>query len=127
MHKKVLLVDDEPQLVNSVAALIERCGCDVTTATDSEQALEFFKKDKPDVCIVDLHMTGSAYDGLELLVKIRKIDTKVRCIILTCVPKREVPTTVKALNIYAYFEKPLDREDFDQFFQAITEDDPEEA
>jgi YesN/AraC family two-component response regulator len=119
--KKVLLVDDEPQIVNSMAAVIERCDCVVTTATDSERALELFKKDRPDVCIVDLHMTGSAYDGIELIIKIREIDQTVRCIILTCVPKREVPATIKGLNIYAYFEKPLSKDDFTDFFQAITE------
>ena len=54
MKKKILLVDDEQDLVTAVAFRLNTEGYDVVSALDGQAALEMAKKEKPDLIILDL-------------------------------------------------------------------------
>ncbi|MCP4653481.1 MAG: response regulator [Candidatus Omnitrophica bacterium] len=116
--KKVLLVDDEQFICDNLKSLIERIDCEVFVSMDSGKALKIFQDEKPEVCIIDIHMSESEYDGVELLRRIREIDKDVKCIMLTCVDESESGVT-KDLNVAAYFEKPLCQDGFKQLLDQI--------
>ena len=70
---KILLVDDEPFIVQGLQAMIEweKYGCEIAgTAGNGQEALAFLKENTVDLIIADIRMP--VMDGLELLAKIRK-------------------------------------------------------
>jgi DNA-binding response OmpR family regulator len=73
MSKKILVVDDEPQIVKVVKAYLEKAGFQVVTATSGSTALSVFDKETPDFMILDLNLPG--IDGLEVCRTIRRRST----------------------------------------------------
>jgi two-component system alkaline phosphatase synthesis response regulator PhoP len=69
MSKKILVVDDEPQIVKVVKAYLEQSGFQVVTAADGSTALATFQREKPDFMILDLSLPGM--DGLDVCRAVR--------------------------------------------------------
>lgn len=67
--KKILLVDDEPQIVKVLKGYLENAGYRVVSALDGNSALDLFSREKPDFVILDLNLPG--IDGLEICRTIR--------------------------------------------------------
>ncbi len=70
MAKKILVVDDEPQIVTVLKAYLEKADFQVITASDGKTALTKFQHEKPDFIILDLNLPY--FDGLELCKLIRR-------------------------------------------------------
>jgi CheY-like chemotaxis protein len=67
---KILVVDDDEDIVYMVKAIMEKNGHEVTTAPDGYEALKVIKNDPPDLMIVDLTMPEM--DGWRLSMKVRQ-------------------------------------------------------
>jgi two-component system alkaline phosphatase synthesis response regulator PhoP len=80
MPKKILVVDDEPQIVKVLKAYLEKGGFQVLTAADGKLALSTFQREKPDFVILDLNLPG--LDGLDVCKAIRR-DSNVPILMLT--------------------------------------------
>jgi DNA-binding response OmpR family regulator len=78
---KVLLVDDEPKFVSSLAERLFIRGIDADWTTSGEKALTMGKAVKYDVAILDLKMPGMS--GLELKAELEKIDSGMKFILVT--------------------------------------------
>jgi len=74
MHNKILIVDDEPDIVDLVSYNLKKDGFRVTTASDGEQALHKIRKDRFDLVVLDLMLPG--IQGVELCRIIRN-DPKI--------------------------------------------------
>ncbi len=70
MAKKVLVVDDEPQIVKVVKAYLEKAGFQVVTAVNGPDALAIFARERPDFMILDLNLPG--LDGLDVCRTVRR-------------------------------------------------------
>jgi DNA-binding response OmpR family regulator len=68
--KRVLVVDDEPEIVRLVRDYLERAGFDVTTAANGAQALREFSRQRPDLVVLDLTLPET--DGLDVARAIRR-------------------------------------------------------
>jgi len=66
---RILVVDDEPPMVELVRGYLVREGWDVVTAVDGAQALEMARSEHPDVVVLDLMLPG--VDGNEVCRQIR--------------------------------------------------------
>jgi len=67
--KKILVVDDEPDIVKTLIKAIRRQGFDMVSAADGEEALERVKDSHPDLVILDVTMPK--LDGIEVLQRIK--------------------------------------------------------
>ncbi len=103
-QSRILVVDDEPQILRVLRRGLEGHGFEVLTAPDAPTALEMFKVTRVELIITDLRMPGM--DGVELCTRIRKTST-VPIIILSV--KGEEATKVQALDAGAddYVTKPF--------------------
>jgi two-component system response regulator AtoC len=102
---KVLVVDDEAIMRESLRDWLTDAGHDVLTAEDGNQALEIIQKENPAVAVIDLVLPGT--DGVELLKKAKKISPNLQVIIITAYGS--VPTAIAAIRegAYDYIEKPF--------------------
>ncbi len=80
MSKKILVVDDEPQIVKVLKAYLEKAGYQVVTALDGKAALVVFDRERPDFMILDLNLPGM--DGFEICREIRR-DSNIPILMLT--------------------------------------------
>jgi len=74
----ILLVDDDPQMLNLLSDIIELDGHVAVMAEDGEQALNVFEHQKPDLVITDLLMPNK--EGLEFISEIREIFPELKII-----------------------------------------------
>jgi len=78
---RVLVVDDEPDMVENCARILRRAGHRCLTATDPQRALALIESERPDVLLTDLKMQGM--DGMELLRRARSADPALPVIVVT--------------------------------------------
>jgi DNA-binding NtrC family response regulator len=82
MPERLLIVDDEPDMLKLLSMIIrEKTPYDVTTTNNPIEALDFVKKGGFDLIIADLKMPG--LDGIELLDSVKKVDEDIPVIIIT--------------------------------------------
>ena len=111
MNKRVLLVDDEPDLNLTLKLTLEENGFRVDSFTDPLSALENFKANLYDLIILDIQMPG--INGFELYRQIKKIDDKVKVCFLTASEmyyeefRKEL---FPALDNNCYIQKPIENE-----------------
>ena len=117
---KVLLVDDEVKLLESVSQRLSLRDFEVTTAPDGKKAIKAAKGDKFDVAIVDLRMPGM--DGQEVLKTLKKRHKWLEVIILTGYGSVDSAAECTRLGAFGYLEKPCDFDKLiDVLKQAYTE------
>ncbi|HUV75854.1 MAG TPA: sigma-54 dependent transcriptional regulator [Dehalococcoidales bacterium] len=102
---KILIVDDEAIVRESLRDWMSDVGHQVLTAANGRQALEIIEKEKPGIAIVDLIMPGM--DGIELLKRAKEIYPNIEVIIITAYGS--IPTAINAMRegAYDYIEKPF--------------------
>ncbi|OGL44480.1 MAG: hypothetical protein A2161_12310 [Candidatus Schekmanbacteria bacterium RBG_13_48_7] len=89
--KKVLVIDDEPDIVEFLRDLLEDNGYAVVSATNSHDALDLIKQNKPDIILLDMLMpeeTGTGFYRKLLEIKECK---DIPIIIVSAIPKRNLP------------------------------------
>ncbi len=117
--EKILIVDDEKIVRESLFHWFEEDGYFVDTAEDGETALRKFDKDKFDLLLVDMKMPGIS--GLDLLKKVKEIDKETIVILITAFAS--VPSAITALKdgAYDYVTKPVDPDELAHIVQKALE------
>ncbi|MCM8797297.1 MAG: response regulator [Candidatus Omnitrophica bacterium] len=105
---KILVVDDEEDIVIETKELLERKGFTVFTALESNSGLDVFRREKPQICILDVHMPKSPVDGIKILEEIRKLDKNCYCIMLSRVDDQDKIDAARNLGANRYTLKPID-------------------
>jgi DNA-binding response OmpR family regulator len=114
MNKRVLLVDDEPDVIFTLKIVLEENGFKVDSFTDPLVALENFKEESAgmyELLILDMKMPR--INGYELYRQIKKIDDKVKVCFLTAGEmdyeqfRKEL---IPALDNNCYIQKPIENE-----------------
>jgi len=100
---KILVIDDEQGIRDLLETLLRRKGYDVVLAANGQKGLEVFRRERPDVVVLDLNMPGM--DGLTVLQEIRNLNPSQPVIILTGVGTAEEEQQVRALGVTEYVEK----------------------
>ena len=108
MHEKVLLVDDEPDFLEAMAARMFVRGLEVTTTTSTIDALGMVESGHFDVIVMDLMMPEMA--GLEALKALKDLKPELQIILLTGYATREIETAAMKLGAVDLIEKPADIE-----------------
>jgi len=107
MGGRVLIVDDEPNIVTSLEYLISRSGYEVVTAPDGEAALEVVESFVPDVVLLDVMMPRRS--GYEVCQQIRERPEwrHIKIVMLSAKGRESAVTKGLALGADAYVTKPF--------------------
>jgi len=108
MDGKILIVDDEEGIRNSLGEYFERQGFTTLLADNGEQALEKVREAKPDLVILDVQLPKT--DGLEVCKKIRQESGQLIGIIMISGIRRDTVDKVVGLELGAdvYITKPFE-------------------
>ncbi len=105
MEKKILIVDDEERVVQSIQGVLEDEGFRVATAKSGEEAIQAFQKEHPDVTLLDIWMPGM--DGIEVLKRLKGIAPDCQVIMIS--GHATISTAMAAVRQGAldFIEKPI--------------------
>ena len=109
MRKSILIVDDEPDMLNLLKRSLEPdLDCRVDTATSSNIALELLVKNTFDLVVADIKMPEM--DGLELLELIKKNSPDLTVVMMTAYGHIEMAVEAMKRGAYDFITKPFDHE-----------------
>ena len=114
---KILIVDDELIMRESLAGWLERDGHAVQTAPSGEDALEMLKETRFDIMLVDIKMEGIS--GLDVLRHMKENDPDVAVVMITAYGS--IPTAIEAMKngAYDYMLKPFDPNELGVLIEKI--------
>jgi two-component system response regulator HydG len=100
---RILIVDDEPDMVDNCARILRRAGHRCLTATDPRRALALLESERPDLLLTDLKMPE--VDGLELLRRAHELDPALPVIVVTAFATIESAVTAVKEGAFDYLPK----------------------
>lgn len=107
---QILIVDDEVNIRNALAKMMERRGYGVATAGGGEEALKQMARRASQVVTLDLKMPDA--DGLDLLRRIRNRWPETEVIVMTAYGSIETAVEAMKAGAYDYLPKPIDKDRF---------------
>ncbi len=112
---KILIIDDEKSILESLSSVLRDEGFSVSTARDGKEGLAKFERERPRVVLLDVWMPEM--DGLEVLKQVREKDSEAVVIVIS--GHGTISTAVEAVKIGAsdFLEKPLS---IDKVLEVIT-------
>lgn len=109
MAEKILIVDDEPDMLKLLSMILrEKTPYEITTTNNPVEAVELAKKGDFDLVITDLKMPG--LDGLQLLEEIKKRDQDIPVIIITAYGTIDAATEAIEKGGFDFITKPFKKE-----------------
>ncbi|EPC03376.1 chemotaxis protein CheY [Litchfieldella anticariensis FP35 = DSM 16096] len=119
---RVLVVDDEPNIVLSLEFLMQQAGFDVVTAGDGEQALARVAEQAPDLILLDISLPGiSGFDVLEQL-RADPVHARLPIIMLTAHGREVEREKGMALGADDYVTKPFSTQALVDKVQALLDE-----
>ncbi|MDD2331501.1 MAG: response regulator [Candidatus Cloacimonetes bacterium] len=117
---RILLVDDDLQLLETMSELLTQRGYDVHTSSDCLEAIDYLQKEGTDILVTDIVMPR--YDGLELIITVREQFPKLRIIAISGggkIDKKTYLMMAKGLRADAVLEKPFLCSDLDALIKSL--------
>jgi signal transduction histidine kinase/DNA-binding response OmpR family regulator len=112
---RILIVDDEPRMVNSLKTLLTMEGYEVMGENDPAEALGLLERSDFDLMIADIKMPQ--YDGIELMRRAREKDPYMGVILITGYASLETAKNAVGEGAFGYLTKPLE---FDELKLAVA-------
>ena len=109
-NKKILLVDDDKDLLRGMSVSLRASGYDVVTAQDAIGAVSTARQARPDLVVLDIGLPGG--DGFIVMERIGLLMAFIPIIVVSA--KESGPNRERALKAgaQAFFQKPVDRKSF---------------
>lgn len=107
MAYDILIVDDEADIRDLIAGILEDDGFDTRTASDSDSALAAIQERRPSLVVLDIWLQGSRLDGLGLLDVIKEQDPDLPVVIISGHGNIETAVSAIKRGAYDYIEKPF--------------------
>jgi two-component system, NtrC family, nitrogen regulation response regulator NtrX len=104
MAKTILVVDDEPSIVQTLAGILQDEGFEVLTAADGETALQVVEEESPDLVLLDISLPGM--DGLEVLHQLKEHQPQLPVVMVSAYGNVENAVKATRLGAYDFIEKP---------------------
>jgi DNA-binding response OmpR family regulator/mono/diheme cytochrome c family protein len=119
MAERILVVDDDLTIRETVTEVLIRQGYAVTQAGTGQEAVDLARKGRFDLILLDLRLPDT--DGLDVMRRVREFDDLALMVIMTAYP--EVRTAISSLKAgaYDYLNKPFDLDDLKGLVQRALE------
>ena len=115
---RLLIVEDEKELCDTVAKTLYHAGYKVDTCYDGSEALDYILAESYDLIVLDLNLPGM--DGMELLKELRKKNEETKVLILSA--RSQIADKVEGLDAGAndYMEKPFHLQELEARIRSLT-------
>jgi two-component system response regulator AtoC len=104
-NARILVIDDEHSVRWAFEKALQKAGYEVSLAENGIKGLQLFESFVPDITLVDIRMPEM--DGLQVLKRIREIDSDAQVIVMTAYTDMETTITAMKLGAYDFLSKPF--------------------
>lgn len=118
-HMKILLVDDDRWIRDSMTLLFETEGCELLALETAEEGLQAVKQQKIDIAIVDYRLPGM--DGLEFLKYITALQPDTLRILITAHIDKKVVIEADQLGVEDFIAKPFTSESIEASLSRLVD------
>jgi DNA-binding response OmpR family regulator len=109
-NKKILLVDDDKDLLRGMSLTLKAAGYDVVSAQDAISAVSTARKSQPDLIVLDIGLPGG--DGFLVMDRLSSLTTFIPVIVVSARESGSNRERVLKAGALAFFQKPVDRKAF---------------
>lgn len=114
MSKNILIIDDEPDIVKTVALALELDGYKVNTAATGTEAMDKIRLYLPDLVIVDMVLPGISGKDIARLIKNNKTYKHISVILITALAQEREKEAIENERIDCCLIKPFDLEQLEE-------------
>ena len=111
MENKILIVDDEPHILQLIASRLKANHYQAIVAANAEQAFRAAHEEKPDVILLDIRMPGETGMSLFESLKLSKSTSAIPVIFITAYPQDNMRDKVLAMGAVDFIAKPFNADD----------------
>ena len=116
---KVLICDDSMFVRKKLSAVLNKCGVEsISEATDGEQAVEMFRKEHPDLVLMDIVMPKMT--GVEALKAILAEDPKARVVMASSVGTQENLKEAITAGSFDFLQKPISDAQLEMLINKVS-------
>jgi CheY-like chemotaxis protein len=119
MSKRILIVDDEPDILKIVIFRLKTKGYQTISATSGEEALRLVAENKPNLIILDLRMPGIDGDEVCRRIKADQDLCDIPVILLTASTGQDIEKLSKEIGAVDFIRKPFDSQEFINKIEGI--------
>ncbi|EET49501.1 response regulator transcription factor [Thalassobium sp. R2A62] len=121
MGRRVLLIEDEPNIIEAISFILSRDGWTVHTHSDGETAAARVRKDMPEVLILDVMLPGRS--GFDILRELRedKVTNALPIMMLTARGQTKDRELAEKLGVTAFMTKPFSNKDVLSKVRALAD------
>ena len=116
MKARILVIDDEPAIRDTVRMILEYDGHEVSLAASGPEGLQMAERESPDLVFLDIKMPGM--DGLEVLTKLRTAQESLPIVMISAHGTASTALEAGRLGAFRFIEKPLSK---DYVLDAVRE------
>lgn len=116
--KNILMIEDEKDMCFLLSDALSRRKYNVTVANTKKDAMACFKKELPDLVLLDLKLPNG--DGIDVLSKINKIKSDTTVVIITAYGSEEIKKEAKQKGAYSFINKPFVEKEIFKIIRQIS-------
>ncbi|MFA5144168.1 MAG: response regulator [Candidatus Omnitrophota bacterium] len=113
-NKKILIVDDEPDILRATKVRLASLGYEVVTATDGKDIFSVIRKELPDLILLDLRLPGISGDEICINLKADEKLKDIPIVMFTASSDFNINNMIKKIGAEGYLIKPFSSEDLMQ-------------
>ena len=114
---KILVVDDDPEIVTMLSLRLGRRGYEVQTASDGHKAIELAKRELPALVLLDVMMPGKSGWEVARALKADPVTEKIKIVMVTAIGEQVNEITSPLYGADAHIDKPFE---FDRLEKVIA-------
>ncbi|MDB2676211.1 MAG: response regulator [Amylibacter sp.] len=119
MKKSVVIIEDEPFIIEALTFLLENEGLDVRSISDGANAIDFIIKSKPNLVILDIMLPNVS--GMKILEDIRSMDeiSNLPVLMLTAKGQKKDRRAAEEAGVSKFMTKPFDNQELIENVKAM--------
>ena len=121
MSKEILVIDDNADIRLLISGILKDRGYTVREAANYDQALNEIDKKLPDVAVIDVKLDKGDNDGIELLTKLKKINSDIPVIMISGHANVQMAVDSLKLGAFEFLQKPFSSERLVNFVNRAVE------
>jgi DNA-binding NtrC family response regulator len=116
---KVLVIDDDPEMLDLAKYQLQTRGCEVTTAMNGEEGLKLIVEQRSDIALTDLQLPD--INGIELVKKLKAVSPRTEIIMVTGFSSLDDAIDAIKAGAFYFIEKPVEFEELFMLFEKALE------
>ena len=117
--RKILVVDDDPEILNMLGSRLRKRGYEISTATDGNRALELAKRERPDLILLDVMMPGKSGWEVARALKGDPVTEKIKIVMVSAIGEQMNEMTSPLYGADAHIDKPFEFEKLEAIVASL--------